>query len=386
MASRKCITDLPDELLLKIFSNLNIEDLAMSVQHVNSHWKTVAQDGSLWKNQTFSPECKMTSKKMARLLRNMPALQAFCPNGGINTKLIVDTMCKYCRDIRRIKFQYYQNLSNSRLQAILENLPHIEYLSIPFPEETDQICFAHLVAQFQKLTTLSFTDHYFPTVEDGVLRAIADGCPSLQCLEMGLSEFSIQDVEYFLEKKGQQLLSFSSRAYISTTAHRLLTECVNLECLVYEIWNDVPSTYIQSLSKLSKMRNLTLIGFTEDEAQNLSSIFKNQSMSKLITLTLYCCDDLSLNVILINCPQLQSITLQGYELTDYGFQYIGTCKNLQFLDIAHCSLITDKSMEYVGAGCPNLSHLNVAHCSQLTNKATEYVCSGCQKVFRSVLK
>jgi Leucine-rich repeat (LRR) protein len=106
-------------------------------------------------------------------------------------------------------------------------------------------------------------------------------------------------------------------------------------------------------------------------------------MSKLITLSLYHTydfDNTSLIVILTNCPQLQSLTLHGYELRDYGFQYIGTCKNLQFLDIAGCSLLTDKSMEYVGAGCPNLNNLYIGHCSQLTNKATEHVCSGCQKL------
>jgi hypothetical protein len=176
---------------------------------------------------------------------------------------------------------------------------------------------------------------------------------------MGFKEFQNQDVEYFLGKKGQQLLSFSVRAYISTLAHRLLTECVHLECLVYEYCNvDLPSTYIQSLSKLSKVRSSTLMTFTEGQTRNVSSIFKNQSMSKLITLNIWFCDDsddASLTVILTNCPQLQSLTLQGYGLTDYGFKYIGSCKNLQYFDIAGCSLIADKSMEYVRAGSPNLS-------------------------------
>jgi hypothetical protein len=106
-------------------------------------------------------------------------------------------------------------------------------------------------------------------------------------------------------------------------------------------------------------------------------------MSRLITLSIFYCDDFddtSLTVILTNCPQLQSLTLQRCNLTDYGFQYIGTCKNLQYLDIENSPLITDKSMEYVGAGCPNLNHLNIGQCYQLTNKSTEYVCTGCQEL------
>jgi hypothetical protein len=131
------------------------------------------------------------------------------------------------------------------------------------------------------------------------------------------------------------------------------------------------------------MRDLTLIVFTEGQTQDVSTIFKNQSMSKLITLNISVCydfDGASLPVILKNCPQLQSLTVQACELRDYGFQHIGTCKNLQFLDIAWSFFITDKSMEYVGAGFPNLNHLNIENCCKLTNKGVEYICSGCQKL------
>ncbi|XP_033609752.1 F-box/LRR-repeat protein 3-like [Cryptotermes secundus] len=383
MASGKHFTDLPDELLLIIFSNLSIEDLAMSVQHVNSHWKNVSQDDSLWEYQTFSPGCKMSDEEISRHLRNMPALRSFCPSRGTNTK-VVDTLCKYCRDIRHIYFGYSHKLSNSTLHQILKKFPHIEKLVIPLPKETDQLHFADLVAQLKKLTTLSFTSHCVSTVANGVLRAIADGCPSLQCVDMGFSKSQTKDIEYFLEKRGQQLSSFSVRSYISTVAHRLLTECANLESLTYHNLNaDLPDTYIQSLSKMSEMRELVLRYFREGQTRNVSSIFKNQSMSKLITLYLYDSDDFdgsSLAVILTNCPQLQRLTVHECGLTDDGFQYTRTWKNLQYLDIARCLLITDKSMEYVGAGCPNLSHLRVADCYKLTNKGTEYVCSGCQKL------
>jgi hypothetical protein len=385
MASGKCFTDLPDELLLMIFSNLSIEDLAMSVQHVNSQWENVSQDGSLWENQTFSPGCKLSDEEIARHLRNMPALQTFSPGRGTNTK-VIGTLCKYCRDIRQIQFWSSHKLSNSRLHEILKKFPHIEKLSIRLPKETHQLHFADLVAQFKKLTTLKFNYQYANDIRvaNGILRAIADGCPSLQCLDMGCCKFQTQDLEYFLKKKGQQLSSFFVRCYMSTVAHRHLTECANLECLDYHNFNeDLPSTYIQSLSKLSELRNLTLTHFREGQTRNVSQIFKNQSVSKLITLHIFDCDNFdgtSLTVILTNCPQLQNLTVKVCELTDYGFQYIGNCKNLQYLDIGDCSLITDKSMEYVGAGCPNLSHLNIGYCSQLTNKSVEHVCSGCQKL------
>jgi hypothetical protein len=379
MACRKNITDLPDELLLEIFSNLSIEDLALSVQHVNAHWKDVTQDDSLWKDQLFSPEYKMTDKEIARHLMNMPALRAFCPARGTNTKNIIHTMCKYCRDIRHIEFKGSHKLTNFRLQQIIKKYPHLETLHIPVPKESDQLCWAVLVGQFQNLTTLNFTYNYVDTVADGILKAIAEGCPVLLHLDLGQTMFQDGDVQYLLKRKGKQLLSFSVRRYISSITHRLLTDCcVNLENLWYENSNEYfPSTKIQFLSKLSKLHNLTLSYF------DVPNIFKNQALSKLINLDLFGCtdlDDTALTGILTNCPQLKSLNFRGERISDNGLQHIGNCKNLEHLRMYASSSLTDKSMEYVGAGCPNLKHLDIGGCSGLTNKSTEYVCIGCQKL------
>jgi hypothetical protein len=384
MASGTCFTDFPDIVLLEIFSNLSIEDLAMSVQHVNSHWKNVSQDGSLWKNKTFSPERKLNDEEIVRYLMNMPALRAYSRNEETNTEVIVDALCKYCRDIRHIEFKWSSIMSNSALHEILKTFPNLETLALTVPEHLDQLPFRDLLGQFQNLRKVTFFDSGVTTIVDGILRTIADGCPSLQGLDIGFSEFQNQDIEYFLKTKRQQLLSFSFRTCLSTAAHKLLSECVNLEELFYEHFNeDLPDADIQLLSKLSKLRNLTLTHFVEGHTRNVSTIFKNQSLSKLTTLETYHCDDLdgtSFAVIVTNCPKLQSLMLPDCEITDCGFQYIGICKNLQFLDIPGCALITDKSMEYIGAGCPTLSHLNVAQCRQLTDKSIEYVCIGCQKL------
>ncbi|PNF39163.1 hypothetical protein B7P43_G01358 [Cryptotermes secundus] len=322
----------------------------------------------------------MTDEEIARHLRNMPALQAFCPSGRINTEVVVDTLCRYCIDIRYIEFKYFHELSNSRLHEILKKYLNLEEISIPLPIE-DQLHFADLVGQLQNLITLIFHARNV-TVADGVLRAIADGCPSLECLDLGFAQFPNQEVEYFLEKKGQQLCYFKYTGYMSKVAHRLLTECANLRVLTYKHCNeDLPSTDIHRLSKLSEMECLRLICISEGRTQDVSTIFKNQSMSKLYTLDICYCSDFdstSLAVILTNCPQLESFAVRDCLLTDEGFQYIGNCKDLEYLDISGCPLITDKAMLYIGAGCPNLSYLNIANCLQLTNKGIEYICSGCQ--------
>jgi Leucine-rich repeat (LRR) protein len=90
-------------------------------------------------------------------------------------------------------------------------------------------------------------------------------------------------------------------------------------------------------------------------------------------------DDTTVTGILMNCPHLKSLSLGGESITD-GFQHIGNCENLEHLAIIFCPSLTDKSMEYVGAGCPRLKHLDIRECFGLTNKSIEYVCKGCQKL------
>jgi Leucine-rich repeat (LRR) protein len=133
---------------------------------------------------------------------------------------------------------------------------------------------------------------------------------------------------------------------------------------------------MQFLSKLLELHSLKLLCF------DIPNIFKNQALSKLINLDLYRCnvDDTVVTGILMNCPHLKSLVLEGDSITDDSFQHIGNCKNLEHLKIPFCSSLTDKSMEYVGAGCPRLKHLDIGHCIGLTNKSTEYVCKGCQKL------
>jgi glutaredoxin-related protein len=124
----------------------------------------------------------MSDEEIARHLMNMPALQAFSPNCATST-VTVDTLCKY------IEFKWSDIMNNSTLHEVLKKFPNLETLAVTVPEQMDQLHFADIVGQFKKLRKLGFTDSHLPTIADRVLRAIADGCPSLQCLDIGFSEY-----------------------------------------------------------------------------------------------------------------------------------------------------------------------------------------------------
>jgi hypothetical protein len=106
-------------------------------------------------------------------------------------------------------------MRNSILQNILKKYPHLESLNRPLPKEPDQLDFAHMLGQFKKLTTLSFTDKHVYSVAAGVLKAIAEGCPSLVHLDFGNSAFQDQHVKYLLERKGRHLILLCRMLHIN---------------------------------------------------------------------------------------------------------------------------------------------------------------------------
>ncbi|XP_069675549.1 F-box/LRR-repeat protein fbxl-1-like isoform X9 [Periplaneta americana] len=384
MATGKHFKDLPDELLVEIFSYVSMEDLAISVQHVSGRWKDVSQDNALWKKKVFSPDMNTTDEEIARCLKNMPSLKAYCPKRGTNNN-IVNILCQYCEKIDHLEFSWSQRLNKVLVKRIVEAFPNIVNLSIPLPQETrNQLEFAQLISQFQNLTTLNFKDRGTENVAEGTLMAIADGCPSLQHLDFGYCNFPESEIRYLLKKRGHQLLSVTLTCYISTLGHELLCECTNLKRLNYENSNDdLPRTYVDHLSKLSKLEELKLCYFKTNQTKNIPNIFYKQSLSKLVKLSIFYCDDFDaaeLTGIFRQCVELKFFYIRGYSDSGDGFKYVSNLKHLEHLDIACCDSLSDKSLEYIGAGCKNLKYLDICCCSLLTNKSVEFVCAGCPKL------
>ncbi|XP_069675541.1 F-box/LRR-repeat protein 2-like isoform X2 [Periplaneta americana] len=383
MASGKHFNDLSDELLVEIFSYVSMEDLAMSVQHVSGRWKDVSQDNSLWKKKVFSPDINTTDEEIARCLKNMPSLKAYCPKRGTDRN-IINILCQYCKNIDHIEFTWSQRLNNILVERILEAFPNIVNLSIPLPRETrNQLEFAQLIGQFQNLTTLNFTRRCPENIAEGTLMAIANGCPSLQHLDLSYYRFPESEIRYLLKKRGHQLVYFNLNCYISTVGHELLCECTNLKHLKYENDNDdLPGTYMDHLSKLSKLEELNLSYFNANQTKNIPNIFYNQSLSKLVQLFIVCCDDLDapeLTEIFTHCVELKVFHIIGYTGSGDGFKYISNLKHLEQLEIGYCESLTDKSLEYIGAGCKNLKYLDFG-CKSLSDKCLEYIGAGCKNL------
>ena len=67
-ASEKYFDDLPNEIIIKIFSYLDLDDL-VSVSDVNSHWKELSQVNTIWKDIIYKPKPKITDTEKIHVIQ-----------------------------------------------------------------------------------------------------------------------------------------------------------------------------------------------------------------------------------------------------------------------------------------------------------------------------
>jgi hypothetical protein len=66
------------------------------------------------------------------------------------------------------------------------------------------------------------------------------------------------------------------------------------------------------------------------------------------------------NNILLMCPLLMHLNLEGSQVHYRGLRNIHYCKMLKYLNVSACMRVGKKAMSYMAGGCPQLQHLNVS--------------------------
>lgn len=381
MASGKKIDDLPNEILLKVFTYLSIGELAMSVQYVSERWREVSQDDKLWRNAVFSPRKDVTDEEIVKYLENMPALTSYSATRK-TSNIVIDTLYECCRNVKRIDLHPSHCMTVSLMQKIVQHFPQIESLKVllPYPVFLEQLKVAELIGRCQSLKSLSLVGscQHSALVYEGVLTPIAEGCPSLQHVHLGDCGPITEDIQNLLGRKRHKLVSFSCKIYVTKDIAEYISECTKLQHLDIENYNDGLSyDDIQSLIKLTGLRSFAFRFCSEDVMNNLPMFFRSGSFSQLVHLDLsesYYINDILMNSVFENCPQLRYLNISGGQsLQNDGLRYIGRCSRLEHLDLSVCMDLTDGSMKYVGAGCHNLKKLDISACYKMTDKAIEYI-------------
>lgn len=322
-------TMLPKELILRIFSFLDIVSLCRCAQ-VSKYWNTLALDGDNW-------QC-------VNLFDFRVAVQG----------RVVENLSARCGDfLKRLTLRGCRSVSDTSMQTFSKNCRNLEEINLDDCKQlTDETCIS-LAKHCHKLGHLNIASC---NVTDQSLEAIAEGCKQLRHINISnCNKIRPAGIET-LARNCTNLVSFISTACDEATINDDSLKVLSSHCHKLKMIN------------LNGCSAITDVG-VKHLAQNCPQLFYC-CLSRCFALT-----DQALVSLGQGCPQLRTLGLIGcHQLTDHGFQALTkNCKLLQDLDLEDCVLITDQTIYYLTNNCSNLKRLALSHCDNITDEGIKYL-------------
>lgn len=322
-------TMLPKELILKIFSFLDIVSLCRCAQ-VSKYWNKLALDGDNWQSVS--------------LFDFRVAVQG----------QVVENLSARCGDyLRRLTLRGCRSVSDSSMQVFSKNCRNLEEINLDDCKQlTDETC-KSLAANCPKLAHLNIASC---DVTDKSLEAIGAGCKNLKHINISnCNKIRPAGIES-LAQNCTNIVSFISIACGEPTINDDSLRLLSAHC--------------------HKLKMINLNGCSAITDVGVKHLADN------CHLLVYCClskcfaiTDQALLSLGQGCQQLRTLGLIGcHQLTDYGFQALTkNCKLLENLDLEDCSLITDQTLFYLTNNCVNLKRLALSHCDNITDEGIKYI-------------
>lgn len=372
MAGGKTINDLPDEILVEIFSYLSFKDLILSAQLVNRRWAEVSRDVELWRDITYTPDPRTEHSDIVNILEKAPMLRSFVSETEANIYEIVDALCVHCKDIRKLEFWNSTMLSSPLLKKLLEHFPNIESLCLGLNKSNGEQCMK-LLGQCDSLKRLAIygCEH---RQEMNILKPIADGCTGLEYLNLVHFYHSDPDLAYLLRIKKHQLQALLLNCNnLSVNTICSLRDCTKLEILTLHARRThcMSEDELKAIGSLSNLKALCLLGLGSTSSVKMESFFRKGKFSRLQELDLSYYGYLNEAVaksIHKCCPSLKRLILRCcFDKSVNGLEDMLKFSHLELLVLSWCDNLTEDCIAQLSK-CHKLKHLNLKGCESLTDE------------------
>ena len=287
--------NLPDEIILKVMSNLTVEELIQWGQ-VSKRIRNISHDISLWQEvdicekkvstdfvkMILSNECEYLSLSFCKLVGNLILKEtsnlkgldlSYClASNDVGEKLLAS--CNSLETLILSEFALTQNMVNSvcenseqlkhltldaskskrkRLERLLDSCHSLEYLKLEFfpfsSKRIENLCFKnHLTLQ-----KLDFPSCYGLNLKS--VKLIVDNCVEIKDLRLPNSQLSKNSLNYLVNNLTTKIEMLSLKVQINLNdAHilDLVARCKNLSVL------DLGCTFINNHSIIAIIKNLKL--------------------------------------------------------------------------------------------------------------------------------
>ncbi|XP_012226991.1 F-box/LRR-repeat protein 20 isoform X2 [Linepithema humile] len=319
---------LPKELLLRIFSYLDVVSLCRCAQ-VSKAWNVLALDGSNWQRiDLFDFQRDVEGPVIENISRRC---------GGF---------------LRQLSLKGCQSIGNNSMRTLAQSCPNIEELNLSQCKRISDATCAALSSHCSKLQRLNLDS--CPEITDMSLKDLAAGCLLLTHINLSWCELLTDNGVDALAKGCPELRSFLSKGCRQLTDKAVMClarYCPNLEAI-----------------NLHECRNIT-----DDGVRELS-----ERCPRLHYVCLSNCPNLTdatLISLAQHCPLLSVLECVACtHFTDTGFQALArNCKLLEKMDLEECLLITDATLTHLAMGCPRLEKLSLSHCELITDEGLRQI-------------
>ncbi|XP_039109675.1 F-box/LRR-repeat protein 2 isoform X1 [Hyaena hyaena] len=358
---------LPKELLLRIFSFLDIVTLCRCAQ-ISKAWNVLALDGSNWQRiDLFNFQTDVEGR-------------------------VVENISKRCGGfLRKLSLRGCIGVGDSSLKTFAQNCRNIEHLNLNgCTKITDSTCYS--LSRFcSKLKHLDLTSCV--SITNSSLKGISEGCRGLEYLNLSWCDQITKDgVEALVRGcrglkalllRGCTQLEDEALKHIQNYCHELVS--LNLQSCsrvtdegVVHICRGCHRLQALCLSGCSNLTDASLTALALNcprlQGQLSSGLFQKQGcvsrIKSRVCIMKYVFLWLTSHCLFLPCAAYPRIleAARCSHLTDAGFTLLArNCHDLEKMDLEECILITDSTLAQLSVHCPKLQALSLSHCELITD-------------------
>ena len=375
------INDLPEEILLKIFSYFSAPELCRRIIPVCTAWRRIGYDPSLWTSLKFGSGWAATRGVKADTIKHLiqlsPRLKIFEYYSNASISLIIKQLAKYCHSLQILELQC-KPLTFKTVEALVTNCPNIRQLSLYKIEGTDHTKYLPL-ANLKHLQALELSGCEW--ADDDFMLAMSANCTKLEYLNLqSLCHFD-ESLSVFLSNCIQTLRTLKLCIYdISDVTFQKISQCTFLERLTIDLAVNITDAAFIQFQNLKHLQSITLSRLWHISPGTCEAVFGHPSMKNLQDVELdnaRAVDDIVIKSLVQNASNLRVLSLEGCACVsdDALYAVVAWSKNLVYLNLERMTGLHGHFLVGIDAMLPLLRVLRVDSCSAIDRTFLENISS-----------
>ncbi|XP_077203858.1 F-box/LRR-repeat protein 17 isoform X3 [Paroedura picta] len=357
------INQLPPSILLKIFSNLSLNERCLSASLVCKYWRDLCLDFQFWKQLDLSSRQQVTDElleKIASRSQNITEINISDCRNISDTGVCV--LAFKCSGLLRYTAYRCKQLSDTSIIAVASQCPHLQKVHVGNQDRLTDEGLKQLGSKCKELKDIHFGQCY--KISDEGMIVIAKGCLKLQRIYMQENKLQVAREKKKVTAWELLVTDQSVKAFAE--------HCPQLQYVGF-MGCSVTSKGVIHLTNLRNLSSLDLRHITELDNETVMEIVKRcKNLSSLNLCLNWIINDRCVEVIAKEGQNLKELYLVSCKITDYALIAIGRYSmTIETVDVGWCKEITDKGATQIAQSSKSLRYLGLMRCDKVNEVTVE---------------